>query len=68
MDKQQSIAAIAAINAQFQTAESIAVADSWDVPTVITRIISTAELAQELREFARGERASIDAPAIFDNY
>lgn len=72
MSNQQSIAAV---NAQFATAVSIVetlageVQDEWDsVPTVITRIISTAELAQELRELARGERQTIDAPAIYANY
>lgn len=66
---------IEAINAQFATAVSIVetlaceVQDEWDnVPTVITRLISTAELAQELRELARGERQTIDAPAIYANY
>ena len=72
MTNQQSIAAI---NAQFATAVSIVetlaceVQDEWDdVPTVITKIISTAELARELRELARGERQTLDAPAIYANY
>lgn len=68
-------ASIADINAQLQQAMSIVetlaceVQDEWDaIPTKITRIISTAELAQELRELARGERQFLDAPAIYQNY
>ena len=66
---------IAAINAQLAQAVSIVaelaceVQDEWDnVPTVITKLISTAELAQELRELARGERNYLDAPTIYANY
>lgn len=72
MSNQQSISAV---NAQFATAVSIVetlaceVQDEWDnVPTVITRTIAMAELMQELREVVRGERQTLDAPAIYANY
>ena len=66
---------IAEINAQLAQAVSIVetlaceVQDEWDaIPTGVTRIISTAELAQELRELARGERQFLDAPTVYQNY
>jgi hypothetical protein len=66
---------IADLNAQLQQAVSIVtelaceVQDEWDaIPTKITRLISSSELAQELRELARGERQFLDAPAIYQNY
>ena len=66
---------IAAINAQLAQAVSIVaelaceVQDEWDsIPTKITRIISSAELMQELREVTRGERQFLDAPTVYQNY
>jgi hypothetical protein len=66
---------IAELNAQLAQAVSIVVdlacevQDEWDaIPTKVTKLISTAELTQELRELARGERQFLDAPAIYQNY